>query len=66
MAMASVTAAPEAQAQQAPGWEATAQEASTTGARQAVSQLLRADDPDWAERAGGDDVLMDRRNAHRD
>jgi EmrB/QacA subfamily drug resistance transporter len=66
MAMASVTVAPEVQAQQAPGWEATAQEASPTGARQAVSQLLRADDPDWAERAGGDDVLMDRRNAHRD
>jgi hypothetical protein len=65
MTMASVTVAPEAQAQQAPG-EATAQEASPTGARQAVSQLLRADDPDWAERAGGDDVLMDRRNAHRD
>jgi len=66
MTVASAPVAPEAQAQEVPAQEAPARVASPAGARQAVSQLLRADGPDWAERAGGDDVLMDRRNAHRD
>jgi len=45
MAMASVTVAPEAQAQEDPVQEAPTWVASPTGARQAVSPPSRADDP---------------------